>query len=552
MATKATKKASTRAKSTAKKATSNATTTTTESSKFSEMRRALNRGVRVLRSSLHSVAGRFDEVYNTAMDTITMRDFSSNQELDEFRTNLSQLEIDLTGVGGLPPMHNHSADLEFRTTQGGAFTTVQNAHYGAFYGEHVLRKGAFVSIVPGRPSLAKVDNDQKMALLNASGGTNAEMGENGAKEGEVKEKEGTIESAISDIGATLQSFELLQFQYDPTTFWRQLAVAMELAAGFLGIYDLVQDTLLGIENLGPLTEWDKLYNSTDISKVNQVGSGSNDRWMHYVNFYHDGPIESNSDFNNSVGDTFLSGIANNSLNEAGKDMLFLDSAAFNKAVDNKEKSKDTEWLDKIIGTANKLAFNMKMPQAWKDFSYTNNMQFKFKFATPYGNALSFYIHIFYHIIKLVVLATTIEKKIANMTIGSTPPFAVRAFSRGAMACNIGMITNLTIDKNVESYAEGMFPTDVTVSMTIADLYPMMHLPLHETAHDLTKSYGYAAFLSSLCGFNIDSLTTGELAAIKAKSMVDTVKNKLDVKSKIARAITNKLTSSRTMLRKYLS
>jgi tyrosyl-tRNA synthetase len=35
----------------------------------------------------------------------------------------------------------------------------------------------------------------------------------------------------------------------------------------------------------------------------------------------------------------------------------------------------------------------------------------------------------------------------------------------------------------------MFPTDVTVSMTIADLYPMMHLPLHETAHDLTKSYG---------------------------------------------------------------
>jgi hypothetical protein len=188
--------------------------------------------------------------------------------------------------------------------------------------------------------------------LNASGGTNAEMGENGSKEGEVKEgevkeKEGTIESAISDIGATLQSFELLQFQYDPTTFWRQLAVAMELAAGFLGIYDLVQDTLLGIENLGPLTEWDKLYNSTDISKVNQVGSGSNDRWMHYVNFYHDGPIESNSDFNNSVGDTFLSGIANNSLNEAGKDMLFLDSAAFNKAVDNNEKSKDTEWMDKI-------------------------------------------------------------------------------------------------------------------------------------------------------------------------------------------------------------
>ena len=527
-----------------------------KSTKFAELRHNLNKGVTVLRSTLDVTASRLDTVYTSTMDKITMRDFSSNQKLAEIKSNLSKLQIDLTGIGGIPPIHNHSADLEFRVADGGSFVTVQNAHYGAFYGEHVLRKGAFVSIVPGRPSLAKVDNDQKMALLNASGGTNAEMGENAseegeAKEGEVKEKEGTVESAISDIGATLQSFELLQFQYDPTTFWRQLAVAMELAAGFLGIYDLVQDTLLG-ETLGPLTEWDKLYNSTDISKVNQVGSGSNDSWMHYVNFYHDGPIESNSDFNNSVGDTFLSGIANNSLNEAGKDMLFLDSAAFNKAVDNNEKSKDTDWMDKIIGTANKLAFNMKMPQAWKDFSYTNNMQFKFKFSTPYGNALSFYIHIFYHIIKLVVLATTIEKKIANMTIGSTPPFAVRAFSRGAIACNIGMITNLTIDKNVESYAEGMFPTDVTVSMTIADLYPMMHLPLHETAHDLTKSYGYAAFLSSLCGFNIDSLTMGELAAIKAKSMVDTVKNKLDVKSKIARAITNKLTSSRTMLRKYLS
>ena len=124
----ATKKASTKAKSTATKAASNATTTTTESSKFSEMRKALNNGVTVLSRSLHVVAGGFDEVYDTAMDTITMRDFSSNQELDVFRTNLAQLEIDLTGVGGLPPMHNHSADLEFRTTQGGAFTTVPNAH----------------------------------------------------------------------------------------------------------------------------------------------------------------------------------------------------------------------------------------------------------------------------------------------------------------------------------------------------------------------------------------------------------------------------------------
>ena len=91
-----------------------------------------------------------------------------------------------------------------------------------------------------------------------------------------------------------------------------------------------------------------------------------------------------------------------------------------------------------------------------------------------------------------------------------------------------------------------------MTMTITDLYPMMHLPLYETAHDLTKSYGYAAFLSSLCGFNIDSLTTKELAAIKARSLVDTVKNKLDVKSKLARAMTNKITSTRTMLRKFLS
>lgn len=547
MAKKSTAK-STAKKSTAKKAATNATTTTSKSPRFSELRDSLNEGVTVLRSNLFVMANRLDSVYDTVMDAITMRDFSSNQSLEVYQANLSQLEIDLTGVGGLPPLHNHSADLEFRIASGGAFTTIKNAHYGAFYGEHVLRKGAFVSLVPGRPSLAKIDDKKKIALLDASGGTNAELGDGSA--GSTDKKESTVSSVLDDVAATLQSFELLEFQYDPTTFWRQVAVAMELAAGFLGIYDIVQDTVLAVGELGPLTEWDKLYNSSDISWANQVGSGSNDRWMNYVNFYHDGPVESNSDFSNSVGETFLSGIANNSLNEAGKDMLFLDSAAFHKSVS--ENNKDSGFIDKVVGTANKLAFNMKMPQAWKDFNYTNNMQFKFKFGVPYGNALSFYLHIYYHIVKLVVMATTIEKKIANMTIGSTPPFAVRAFCRGAMACNIGMITNLTIDKNVESFAEGMFPTDVTVTMTITDLYPMMHLPLYETAHDLTKSYGYAAFLSSLCGFNIDSLTTAELAAIKAKSLVDTVKNKLDVKSKLARAMTNKITSTRTMLRKFLS
>ena len=517
--------------------------------KFATLRNNLNASVTVLRSTLYKTAKRLDKVYNSTMDMITMRDFSANQSLDAYKENLSKLEIDLTGVGGIPPLHNHSADLEFRVADSGGFMTIQNAHYGAFYGEHVLRKGAFVSLVPGRPSLAKVNDEKKMALLDASGGTNAELGE-GSKESTEEQKESTVASAIEDVAATLQSFELLEFRYDPTTFWRQLAVAMEMAAGFLGIYNVVKDKILGVKHLGPLTEWDKLYNRTDVSWANQVGAGSNDRWMTYVNFYHDGPIESNSDFNNNVGDTFLSGIANNSLNEAGKDMLFLDSAAFHKAASG--NNQDSDFIDKVIGTANKLAFNMKMPQAWKDFTYTNNMTFKFKFGVPYGNALSFYLHIYYHILKLVIMATTIEKKVANMTIGSTPPFAVRAFCRGAMACNIGMITNLTIDKNVESFAEGMFPTDVSVTMTITDLYPMMHLPLHETSHDLTKSYGYAAFLSSLCGFNIDALTVTELAKIKAKSLVDTVKNKLDMKAKLARAMTNKITSTRTMLRKYLS
>ena len=547
----ATKKSTTTSKKT--KAKSAATTakkvTTSESTKFGNLRYNLNSSVTVLRSTLDTIATRLDTVYDTAMDAITMRDFDANQDLATYKENLSKLEIDLTGVGGVPPLHNHSADLEFRVAESGGFVTIKNAHYGAFYGEHVLRKGAFVSIVPGRPSLAKIDDKKKIALLDASGGTNSELGDK--TEGATKDKkETTVVSAIDNIAATLQSFELLEFQYDPTTFWRQVAVAMEMAAGFLGIYNIVQKQILRVKRLGPLTEWDKLYNSSDVSWANQVGNGSNDRWMNYINFYHDGPIESNSDFNNSVGDTFLSGIANNSLNEAGKDMIFLDSAAFHKAAS--ENNKDSGFIDKVIGTANKLAFNMKMPQAWKDFSYTNNMQFKFRFTVPYGNALAFYLHIYYHIMKLVILATTIEKKIADITIGSTPPFAIRAFCRGAMACNIGMITNLTIDKNVESFAEGMFPTDVTVTMTIADLYPMMHLPLHATAHDLTRSYGYAAFVSSLCGFNIDALTVAELANIKAKSLVDTVKNKLDVKAKLARALTNKITSTRTMLRKYLS
>ena len=516
--------------------------------KFADLRSGLNKGITILRSSLHDAAKRVDKTYNTTMETITMRDFSSNQELAVYKQNLSKLQIDLTGVGGLPPIHNHSADLEFRVNEGGGFVTVPNAFYGTFYGEQILRKGAFVSLVPGRPSLAKISDDKKMALLDASGGTNAELGDGSA--GSTDQKESTVAGALSDVAATLQSFELLEFKYDPTTFWRQVAVAMEMAAGFLGIYDIVQNQILGIKELGPKTEWDKLYNSKDIAWANQVGSGSNDSWMRYVNFYHDGPIESNSDFNNSVGDTFLSGLVNNSLNEAGKDMLFLDSASFHQSVS--QNNKDSTLVDKIVSTANKLAFNMKMPQAWKDFNYTNNMTFKYRLTTPYGNALSFYLHIYYHIIKMVVLATTIEKKIKDITIGSTPPFAVRAFSRGAMACNIGMITSLTIDKNVESYAEGMFPTDVVITMTVTDLYPMMHLPMYETSHDLTKSYGYAAFLSSLCGFNIDSLTVKELAAIKTKSMVDTVKNRLDIKAKVARAMTNKISSTRTMLRKYLS
>ena len=92
----------------------------------------------------------------------------------------------------------------------------------------------------------------------------------------------------------------------------------------------------------------------------------------------------------------------------------------------------------------------------------------------------------------------------------TSPFLIRAYCKGMFAIPLGLIDSMTIERGGSEHGWNvdMLPTRVSVSFTIRDLSPVMHMPLADSIADAIfgQNSSFQEYLLTLSGIGLAERT----------------------------------------------
>lgn len=152
-----------------------------------------------------------------------------------------------------------------------------------------------------------------------------------------------------------------------------------------------------------------------------------------------------------------------------------------------------------VAAGGKIVF----PEIWSDSSFSRSYSVNLKLVSPDGDDLSIYLNIIVPILHLMAFVLPRESK----PHGYHAPFLVRAFYKGLFNVDMGIITDMTIDKGKEAAwnASGV-PLTVDVSFTIKDLYNDMYMTSMEgIKYNMMNNIILMDYIGNLCGININEV-----------------------------------------------
>ena len=288
------------------------------------------------------------------------------------------------------------------------------------------------------------------------------------------------------------------------------------------------------------------YDESSLSMFDVLGK------CNYVQFYIDPESSFSESVSNTTSESKLKGMF-----DSGSDMLkelaFMinsgggDSAAFQEFLDNGMDSLAEaipQFNGSVIGTATSAMSrvlsltsnvlkgeNVIMPDIYQSSSYDKSYSFTVHLKSPYGTKFGYYMDIVVPLMHLMALG--IPKQTTANTYGS--PFLIKAYCDGVCACNLGLVTGISVSKwptDGTTTVDGL-PTEVDVTVTIADLYSDLAMSPQSSPLLFINNDSLLDYLAVTCGL---SFTEPDYST-KLKTAVNTIKNAfLDIDDNIKGAI----------------
>lgn len=391
---------------------------------------------------------------------------------------------EVRGLHGAPYQYMPTVDRRLKTDKGEMF-------YGRKFADKIMTKVPMLVMTPGRPAFmsgfSKKYKDNIMMNLYETFSNKNSMNISELLNGEGNGRYYTFEFAYADYYKAVNSM------------CRQMAL-------FMGIGDYRLDGK-------PLSsyDWSKYVNK----EMKGFVSGNE-----YVCFYIDSEDQITESFSNSTGDSMLaSGL--NQLSEMGKEAAFLLGAGAGielDAMDTSQYEANYEKISKLVGnytspghiverlksglTTIAAGGELIFPEIWKDSSYSKSYDLTIKLHAPDPSNLGIYFDIMVPMLHLLGFVMPIQLGYN----GFTSPFLTRAFYKGFFSCEMGIVTDLTINKGGESrWNINGLPTSVEISLSIKDLYQILAMsqPKDLNPTEFLKNTPMIDFLANMAGVNIN-------------------------------------------------
>jgi len=408
----------------------------------------------------------------------------------------SLLVDNLSGIYGIPYQFPESVDPR----------PDSKSVFGSIYSERIISRMPLLMMSPGKVDfMSSYKNGEKQAVLD------------------VLLNDGDGASDINDF--LEKPGKYYSFAYDTDNYWKYVNAANQASAIYLGIGD-VKINVNGVTAKASDFKWEKAANNKFDSLL--ISNKS------YVCFYTDADSSKSESFGN---DTTSSQLADkvNDFSIIAKEIQFLVGANTginimqNQSLIDKALSNLHGVVDQFLGgsqiikdlgedfvtiaSGGKLIF----PEIWSDSTFSQSFDAKIKLRCPCPNKVSWFLDIIVplnHLIALTMPRSPYGKSIINKDFDQEPsvngymsPFLVRAFYKGLFNCDMGIITDLSIEKGKEgSWTLDGLPSEVDVSLTIKDLYNVMAMSEYTTGNQ-RKSFlnntTYLNYLANSCGISIN-------------------------------------------------
>lgn len=145
---------------------------------------------------------------------------------------------------------------------------------------------------------------------------------------------------------------------------------------------------------------------------------------------------------------------------------------------------------------------MYFPEIWSDSSFMRSYDVTIKLDTPDCDKLSIWLNILVPLAH--ILAFVMPRSGGENTYIS--PYIVRAYYKSMFHIDSGIITSCSIQKGEQgAWTQDGLPTQITVQLTIKDLYDVLSMSVGSTktgSTNIISNPGQLDYIANLCGINI--------------------------------------------------
>lgn len=211
----------------------------------------------------------------------------------------------------------------------------------------------------------------------------------------------------------------------------------------------------------------------------------------------EGLINKGSDLLKEIG--FVTGSATANSDAIAKSLEAF--SASTKETMERMAGKGETLMSRLLGDAKTIisGSNIIFPEIYHDSERSQSYRIEIKLVSPYGSKEAIFLTILVPLFH--ILAFALPRQTTVNSYGS--PFLIKAHIDKWFSCEMGMVDSLEITK--DDWAANGFPTQITVSVSIKDLYSMLAMSKYDdpqNAYRFALNQSLIEYLSVLCGLEM--------------------------------------------------